>query len=118
MTNPLPMYGIPNTAMPMQAPYYPQEPALVYGTGQNMMGPSVPQTLNDPVLKEIIAAQEKANIDSMKESQKAIIKIREKREIEEIKDIIREVLKVEVKFDSPKKGLHGIKKSLSRDIDK
>lgn len=39
-----------------------------------------------------------------------------KREIEEIKDIIREVLKVEVQFDSPKLGLHGIKKSFSRDI--
>jgi len=84
MTNPLPMYGIPNTAMPMQAPYYPQQPAPVYGTGQNMMGPSVPQTLNDPVLKEIIVAQEKANIDLRKEFQKTIIKNGEKREIEEI----------------------------------
>ena len=38
------------------------------------------------------------------------------REMEEIKDIIQEVLKVKVEFDNPKLGLHGIKKSFSRDI--
>ena len=38
------------------------------------------------------------------------------REMEEIKDIIQDVLKVEVEFDNPKLGLHGIKKSFSRDI--
>lgn len=38
------------------------------------------------------------------------------REMEEIKDIIQNALKVKVEFDSPKLGLHGIKKSFSRDI--
>lgn len=38
------------------------------------------------------------------------------REMEEIKEVIQKALKVEVEFDSPKLGLHGIKKSFSRDI--
>lgn len=38
------------------------------------------------------------------------------REMEEIKSIIQNTLEVEVQFDSPKLGLHGIKKSFSRDI--
>ena len=38
------------------------------------------------------------------------------REMEEIKNIIQDVLEVEVQFDSPKLGLHEIKKSFSRDI--
>lgn len=38
------------------------------------------------------------------------------REMEEIKEIIQSVLEVEVQFDSPKLGLHGIKRSFSRDI--
>lgn len=38
------------------------------------------------------------------------------KEMEEIKKVIQTVLKVEVQFDSPKLGLHGIKKSFSRDI--
>ena len=38
------------------------------------------------------------------------------REIEEIKNMIQNILEVEVKFDSPRLGLHGIKKSFSRDI--
>lgn len=38
------------------------------------------------------------------------------REIEEIKNVIQDILEVEVQFDSPKLGLHEIKKSFSRDI--
>lgn len=38
------------------------------------------------------------------------------REIEEIKDVIHKALNIEVEFDIPKLGLHGIKKSFSRDI--
>lgn len=38
------------------------------------------------------------------------------REMEEIKSAIQDVLEVEVQFDSPKLGLHGIKRSFSRDI--
>lgn len=38
------------------------------------------------------------------------------REMEDIKEVIQSVLEVEVQFDSPKLGLHGIKKSFSRDI--
>jgi len=43
-------------------------------------------------------------------------RIFKKREMEEIKSIIQNVLEVEVQFDSPKLGLHGIKRSFSRDI--
>lgn len=38
------------------------------------------------------------------------------REMEEIKSVIQEILEVDVQFDIPKLGLHGIKKSFSRDI--
>jgi len=38
------------------------------------------------------------------------------REIEEIREAIQNMLDVKVEFDNPKLGLHGIKKSFSRDI--